>query len=753
MGEPLPEGKTIQRELESNGDKQLLFEWITTGQLAALAGIDERTARTAAADCLAGKTWKSTAMKVIREGKPLMIYGPSLPEYLRDIWHKAYEEGTRVKAPAAVALPSPATYSEKVVESYRWQQWRLDLIAPALKEPKYSEERGNALGALVGKQFTKPNGRIFCPSLATLQGWVKRFEEVGEQALTRKARKEQDPRVLVNRRWDKESPFPPEQKAEIAEEIGLEVRSLWASKAPGWARVNQLASVKLFSLCRDAGWNEATPENCQLGRSFVEKWREFGLIAIKETNAKLFSDRYVPHIHRTRKDLKPGDDVVADVHPLDVQRLVDGRIVHARLIAWLDLATYDLFATLVILPPGKGIRQEDVAASFVDMVQAWGLPKRLRIDHGSEFNWAAMLRGFETLAALVKAFTDFSTSLLGKGEAGEMIDDDQFKPRHAVSKARPYNARAKQIEGVFGILERYFFSMMPGWIAGDRTNKRTHNVGKAPRPYDGEDEEFERDFAICLDLYRNTPQKDGSSPNDKRRAAYAAGFRPVTISRPDLMFAFSELHTCTVHPGGIKVEGAWYRADVLIPLVTKRVDIRVAKWDLSHVFYVDKDDHLHAIPPVHKFDQDDLAGAKEQGRMAGVMNLHIRQLKAATRPVDLLIAAAAVNDASPPAPELPEGIAISTAEGTAIAAAIGNASAPAVRKRLPGQIQDPKTGAILTLHHPPKDEGPKPTAIDFDPLSFSPPTPETKGQPLDEQEFDLIQALTARHHANEKDAT
>jgi hypothetical protein len=102
---------------------------------------------------------------------------------------------------------------------------------------------------------------------------------------------------------------------------------------------------------------------------------------------------------------------------------------------------------------------------------------------------------------------------------------------------------------------------------------------------------------------------------------------------------------------------------------------------------------------------------------------------------------------------LPEGTAITTAEGTAIAAAIATASSPDVLKRLPGQIQDPGTGALLTLRAPPNEEGSKPTAIDFDPLKFSPPAPEAKDQTFDLQKLDLIQALTARHHANEKDAT
>lgn len=139
--------------------------------------------------------------------------------------------------------------------------------------------------------------------------------------------------------------------------------------------------------------------------------------------------------------------------------------------------------------------------------------------------------------------------------------------------------------------------------------------------------------------------------------------------------------------------------------------------------------------------------------MAGLLNLHVRQLKAGTRPENLLLAAAAVNDAAPPPPELPEGTVITTAEGSAIAAAIAAASAPAIARFLPGQIQDPKTGELLTLRGPLNEEGSKPTAIDFDPLKFSPPAPETKGQTLEEQEFDLVQALIDRHDPNEKDAT
>lgn len=728
-------------------------EWIPTSTFGELSGLSERQARRALTAALSGGQWRGADLVARYEGKGLQVYGPSLPPDLRDIWHKCYRACHAVKEAETVTLPSPGRYSAKIADDYALWRWKLELLAAALQFPKFSKERGEALKATAAKEATKPNGKPWMPAISTLEAWLKIVEDQGEQALQRKPRQESAPRVLISRAWDKACPLADGKKAEIAAHMETHVKTLWKEGAPGWKRVNQLASVELLEQCRRAGWHEATLKNCEPGRPFVDKFREYALVALKEKNAKRFFDTQMPRIQRHRNGYKPGDIVIGDVHPIDVVREIDGRMVHARLISWLDVATYDLFVTVVILPPGQGITQADIAASFVDVVQAWGLPKQLRLDNGKEYQWDAMIQGFQALAGLVSAFQAFHVSIMGKGEAAELIDGEQFA---AISRARPYNAPAKQIEHVFAIIEYLFFSMMPGWVGGDRMNKRTQLVGQDPKAYRGKDDDFARDIGICLDLYRNTVQKDGSSPNDKRRRAIAEGWRAVRVSRHDLIFAFSQTSKVKVRTGGIVIEErnvkTWYRADILIPLIGQTVEIRYAKWAREALFYLDDSGNLHGIPQADGFAQEDGQGAKEQSRLNGLKLAQVRQLKAQTKSIDLLVEAGRVNAEMPPAPTLPDGPLITTAEGDAIGNALAAMALPAPTRLLPGQLQHPTEGHIIDME-PCNEEGSKPTAIGFDPMRFALPAPDAQKPNQEEPEFDLIKALTKKHDEIRKDTS
>lgn len=711
----------VQQPIEQHPIPQTVSEWIPTSTLANIAGIDERNARNAIKSGMGGKPWRGTVLLGRLSGRQLEVYAPSLPRELRDIWHKRYQAPLTVQGPESLTLPSPERYSAKIADDYALRRWKLELLAPALQFPKFSKGRGDALKSIATKETTKPNGKPWKPAVSTLEAWLKIVEQQGELALQRKPRQEMFPRVLISRAWDKACPLAGNIKAEIAAHMETHVKTLWKEGAPGWKRVNQLASIELLEQCRNAGWHSAMLKNCEPGRPFVDKFRNYALVALKEKNAKRFFDTQMPRIQRHRNGYKPGDIVIGDVHPIDVVREIDGRMVHARLISWLDVATYDLFVTVVILPPGQGITQADIAASFVDMVQAWGLPKQLRLDNGKEYQWDAMIKGFQALAGLVSAFQAFHVSIMGKGDAAEFIDGEQFA---AISRARPYNAPAKQIEHVFAIIEYLFFSMMPGWIGGDRMNKRTQLVGQDPKAYRGEDDDFARDIGICLDLYRNTAQKDGSSPNDKRRRAIAEDWRAVRVSRHDLIFAFSETRKIKVKTGGIIIEErgikTWYRADIIIPLIGQTIEIRYAKWAREALFYLDDSGKLHAIPKVDGYAQEDGQGAKEQSRLNGLKLAQIRQLKAQTKSIDLLAEAARVNAEMPPAPTLPDGPLITTAEGEAIGKALENMATPHIQPRLlPGQLQT-QDGEIIDLQ-PIQQKEPKTVAAAFDPFAFSTP--------------------------------
>lgn len=730
-------------------DAPLAFDWIPTSIFSELSGLSERQARRVLVDCKSGGTWKGTTLDVRYEGKALQIYAPSLPADLRDIWHKRYNAVSAVQKPAPVTIPSPAKYSATIGDDYALLCWKLELIAAASQYPKGSRARGHALKEAANKEHTKPDGQPCTVGLSTLHEWLKTFEEEGEQGLHRKPRQEAAPRVYISRAWDKLCPLPLTKKAEIAAYMSQRVASLWKEGAPGWPRVNQLAAPDLLDISRAAGWQGATLENCTPGRAFVEKMRDYRLVAIKEKNAKLFYDKYTPRIQRHRNGYNPGDIVIGDVHPMDVVREIDGRKVHARLISWLDVATYDIFVSVVFLEPGKGIRQEDIAKSFVDMVLAWGLPRQLRLDNGKEYKWETMMEGFKTLAGLVGNYQDFRVSLLEKEEFITVVDVKKFS---AISRAKPYNASAKQIESVFGILEYFFFAMMPGWIGGDRMNKRTQNVGQEPVAHTGTEEKFLDDLNQCLTYYRNTKQGD-SSPYDKIRKAIAEGWHAIGVAREDLIFAFSETKKYKVKPGGIPIEDRgkinWYRADVIIPLIGKTIEIRYAKWAKEAVYYIDKDGTKHAIPLAIYYAQEDGEGAKEQARLNALSLQNIRQLKADTKKIDLLEQVARVNAAMPAPPVREFETTITTIGGEAIGNALAAMALPAPVNLRPGQLQHPIEGHIIDIA-PINEKRPKPTAVSFDPLKLAAPPTETQKTNPEAPAFDPLKALK---NLNQKGAT
>lgn len=60
-----------------------------------------------------------------------------------------------------------------------------------------------------------------------------------------------------------------------------------------------------------------------------------------------------------------------------------------------------------------------------------------------------------------------------------------------VVKAMPYNGPAKGLlQHSFSTLEQGYFKHIPGWIGGDRTNKKTHAVGKPIKGFEGTVEEL-----------------------------------------------------------------------------------------------------------------------------------------------------------------------------------------------------------------------------------------------------------------------
>lgn len=459
--------------------------------------------------------------------------------------------------------------------------WKWQLIQPALAYPKHSCARGEQLRHLAADVHSTADGRQRRVCLDSLYTWVSHYEQRGVTALLRHPRCDVGrPRVLITRAWDRACPLPADVRVKVAEQLAEQVRSLWAAGAPGYRTVAELGSTVLFDLSLAAGWAEVSLADCQLTRRYAEQYRHYALLAMHDKDARLFFDTRVPRIRRHREGLQPMDIIVGDVHPIDI-RLTrpDGSVVMPRAIAWLDVATQRLHVTLIMLEKGEGVKQVHVAQAFAAMCSAWGLPRQLYLDNGAEYGWQEMLDGFALLGRLT----------------GHAIDT-RLKP---VVRARPYNAQAKPIEGIFALLEQQVLSMLPGWVGGNRMRQKTHNVGRAPHAYPGDWMAFHQSFDQALAYYhaRSQPRSQhlrGQSPNQALSAAITAGWTGAAQIDPQaLQVAFSSEETRLVQAGGyISVNGKHYFADALIPYAGERLRVRFVKWDARALFVFDAQHQL-----------------------------------------------------------------------------------------------------------------------------------------------------------------
>lgn len=527
--------------------------------------------------------------------------------------------------------------------------WKWRLLQPALTYPKHSRSRGQVLRQLTQVAHARPDGRRTSVSLDSLYSWLASYEQNGMTALMRRPRRDVGRQlVAVTRRWDKACPLSAEMKDRLAERLTEHVRSLWAAGAPGYRTVAELGSAYLLEISREAGWQDADLEVCRLSRSCVERHQRYALLAMHDKDARQFFDTMVPRIRRHREGVQPMDIVVGDVHPIDILLTrPDGSTVTPRAISWLDIATQRLHVTLVQLEKGEGIKQVHVAQSFAAMCSAWGLPRQLYLNNGSEYGWQEMMDGFAHLSRLT----------------GSTLDTRLLPDTRAVVRARPYNAPAKPIEGIFALLEQQVLSMLPGWIGGDHMRAKTHNVGRKPQTYPGDWAAFHASFDRALAYYHARAQSRsrtlcGQSPNKALHAAVAKGWSGAPQVDPQaLLVAFSSEDRRLIHSGGyFSCNGKTYFNDALIAHNGQRLSIRYVKWDTRQVFVFDEGQRLICVAqPAQEFAFFGEDGAQTQARRAQLMRRHIQDLRQNTVRLDLEQAMQRRTSFAPSAPELPKG--------------------------------------------------------------------------------------------------
>ena len=634
--------------------------WVPVSVFCDLAGISRVTASTALRKCFDGGTWNGTALQVRKNGRAYEVHAASLPLAL---YTKFRDQNPDLfqppQLPATTQTVNPDADLSRIslmVNQRAEAEWKAGIIEPALSWPAGTPARVAVLRNLAAETHIRPtDGKPMTFSLDTLRKFCADFEAGGVLALMRKSRaKEAEHRYLLNRKWDVACPLERPEKTRIAQAAEQYVVDLWANGVTSRDKARQLASARLFDLCRTAGWQDATLEACDVGQYLVERSQGARVLAIRGKDAKRHFDAYKPRVARERNGFFPGEAIVGDVHPVDILLArPDGSTYTPRMIAWYDLGTNRVFYTLLHPAPRQSVTQADIARSFFALCQAWGIPRKLYLDNGSEYKWDEMMDAFRAFTVLVRELdvkvetmkaleARFAAEDAGEplpawtGEAGGATKEHQ-----AIVRAKPYNAPAKPIEGAFSALGKVL-AMVPGYIGGDRMNKLLSKVGRQPDPFPGDREAFDRVFGDAIETFHNTPQRGflgGLTPN--QRAAQAQGYTKTVA--PEMVFrsAFAEQLTPKVQNQGIQVGGRWYYDDALLPYMQCRVTVRFAKWAPDAVILVrDRpqpgERQCALIRERQVFAMFDPAGAIEASRRESVQNRNYREMRKGVGHLDLV---------------------------------------------------------------------------------------------------------------------
>lgn len=579
-----------------------------------------------------------------RAGVQYQVRVDSLPSWLQE----------RLKAsPKAVATPSPGSFNSL-------ERALLDnLLADILKHPPRTDARSKAIEAASQREIISPKTAQFVKlSPPKIRRLLKRYEVQGLAGLTRSGRADKGAaRVVVTARYDAEFGGKLDLNA-----VGSRLLDYIRAQHKNHESLENMrfkAARVLAKITRELGF-EPAPGVCEVPHNIVKAEGVYRQVGVFKRDRKAWQDR-APYVRRSREGILPCEVVVGDVHPLDfLLPEVEGFQSYAKAICWLDVATNRIWMTIHVLPKGKGITNAHVINSFIEMVTAWGLPTTLYLDNGSEYNWAEFIEDAMKLA----------------NRAGDKT----------IVRAKPYNARAKPIEGIFGVLETHHFAKLPGWVGGNRMKAKTANIGRAPDPFPGAVEQFSGAINAAVALYHNRPQGKrttlaGRSPFEAYNQAIAAGWRKTHVEEGAFFAAFSVEKPCTVNGGFIQHAGRAWTCEGLQSYVDEKCIALIPKFESWDRLPVKGKSGLPLgfAEPAKAHDYLDTEGAKASGKAQKLRLVGLRELDASAPTIDALKETLELAAELPKEAEAPIG-ALVTASDEARAIAQGVKESPKAKR-------------------------------------------------------------------------
>lgn len=612
-----------------------MVEWLSAPRFGQIAGITRRAAMSALARAAQGQPWRGSHLETRqvygRGGKSGLSYQVSLRS-LSEALERPLVEAWET-SPLSIAPERKPAFRPMASR----QDARLGELLAVIPEVHATETGSKARGTAV-----KAAAARLGVDARTVQRMVVAYDFHGPTGLGRKKPSDAgEPRVLVSRQFDaayRAAGYDESGLAELGRWVPGEIKGTWVHGGDiKTAKVARTVEQSLKEECRKRGYDLAAAA-LRIPHSRVKQFIGHRVADTYRNDRRKYHDSR-PWQPRLWTCYPPMECVFGDVHPTDV-RLIrpDGSETWAKLIAWFDASTRRVFHHLVQLPKGEGVRQEHIIEAFLAMADdpAWGLPKTLYLDNGSEY-------------LCMDAVTPILSTLNGMGHRD-------------IIRAIPYNARAKPIEPIFKHIEQECFSHLPGYAGGDRLNKRTQTVGRAPVPYDGSFEAFKAEFTALMRGFHAKPvggQWNNRSANDWFGDHVEDGWAATVPDRAMMDVAFSKRHRRQLRNGnriafggvawtlpgdmafesGITVQIAecWRRGAPLL------ADLPGCGWT-----YLERETALPAL-----WEE----GAKASARRQKNQNARVRHLEAEAHPVDvrgLLLRAA--DEARPVVPNRPNRI-------------------------------------------------------------------------------------------------
>ncbi len=581
--------------------------WISAADFSELTGLTNRQARRIFSSALIDGHHLDIRAIPCPGGTQKEVWSESLPaplqQRLRDL-------------SAEASAPETLRVDEAGLAEHNW---KLDVIRPILAHDAGSSARAEAYNHLIGTSRTDWTGRRLTLSKSSLYRWVGTYEDSGglHLCLAKSVRKDKGKsRVTIRKEWDLAVPFDAATCEAIRHEVKQYLRSL--IKVGGTKKkVLELTSDKLREVTALHGANPDTvpAKAFVIPLDFFREERRYQKVYRHKKDRKASHDAK-PRIQRTTSGLLPMDIVVMDVHHINVLlERENGKTATAKLLAFHDIATSRVFCEIIMFEKKGGVRNADIITAFINMCMdpAFGMPKVLYVDNGSEYGWADHLKDALKLNISINGF-------------------DWASDRSAVVRAIPYNASAKQVEGWFRQMNQQYFRHIPGWIDDDRMNPKRESLGKPMPPYPGTFDEFS--IAVKKMVYGSygwSPQYGelkGLAPLDKFRKFRDDGWT-ATILNPDyLLSAFTREETRKVTKGGIQVFNRFWTCDELIGRTDERVTVHIPKYHgFERLRVTDgKGDLIGFAEADTPYDVMDPRGAQESARRGSLYNDHIAEM-------------------------------------------------------------------------------------------------------------------------------